>query len=143
MDAFACMDQNRLNWVRNNQSTLRLDKYNQVSQAVDQGHDLHRVGIQAVLPSSHVGSPRYMTELYHDSMAIVRALGKPSLFITMTCNPKWKEIRDNLKPRQAATDRPDLVARVFHLKLDALINDIFKAQVFGPTLGGTYTVEYE
>jgi hypothetical protein len=30
-------------------------------------------------------------------MAIVRQYGKPDLFITMTCNPKWEEIVSMLK----------------------------------------------
>jgi hypothetical protein len=33
---------------------------------------------------------------YLDAMAIVRAFGKPDLFITMTCNPKWEDITSNL-----------------------------------------------
>lgn len=33
---------------------------------------------------------------YQDTMAIVRALGKPDLFITITCNPKWCEITELL-----------------------------------------------
>ena len=34
-----------------------------------------------------------MYQLYLDAMAIVSALGKPDLFITFTCNPKWPEIQ--------------------------------------------------
>jgi len=40
-------------------------------------------------------------------MALVR-IGKPDLFITMTCNPKWPEIQTLLFPRQKAKDRPDI-----------------------------------
>ena len=47
-----------------------------------------RVGKIVILPSTFIGSPRYMLELYHDSMTIVRNYGKPDLFITMTCNPR-------------------------------------------------------
>jgi hypothetical protein len=60
-----------------------------------------------------------MGQLYRDAMAKVRKFGKPNLFVTFTCNPKWKEITDALFPRQTAKDRPDLVTRVFNLKLDA------------------------
>ena len=38
-----------------------------------------------------------MNENYQDAMAIVRKFGKPDLFITMTCNPHWKEITENLE----------------------------------------------
>ena len=59
-------------------------------------------------------------QLFQDAMAIVRALGKPDLFVTMTCNPKWPEITKHLLPGQDAKDRPDLVARVFNLKVRVL-----------------------
>ena len=58
----------------------------------------HDAGRQVILPSSFMGSPRNMTEAYHDVMAIVRDLGTPDLFITFTCNENWPEIRENLKP---------------------------------------------
>ena len=51
-------------------------------------------------------------------MGIVRRYGKPDVFTTMTCNPKWPEITAALKPCQQPNDRPDLVARVFKMKLD-------------------------
>lgn len=41
-------------------------------------------------------------------MPIVRAFGKPDLFITVTCNPNWPEIKNTLLPEQTAQDRPDL-----------------------------------
>jgi hypothetical protein len=65
-----------------------------------------------------------MGQLYQDAMARVRKFGKPDLFVTFTCNPKWKEITDALLPRQIAKDHPELVTRVFNLKLDALLKDI-------------------
>jgi hypothetical protein len=58
-----------------------------------------------------------MAQLYQDSMAIVRQYGKPDLFITMTCNPKWEEIVSALKPNEIAHDRLDLVTCVFVGKL--------------------------
>lgn len=50
-------------------------------------------------------------------MAIVRAFGKPDLFITFTCNPKWPEILAELEEGQVPNDRPDLIARVFYMKV--------------------------
>ena len=49
-------------------------------------------------------------------MVIVRMKGKPDLFITMMCNPNWRENKDNLLPGQQASDRTDICVRVFHLK---------------------------
>ena len=56
-----------------------------------------------------------MNSRYQDAMAIVRKFGKPDLFITMTCNPKWVEITRELNPGQTAQDRCDLCLRVFQL----------------------------
>ena len=50
-------------------------------------------------------------------MAVVAKLGKPDLFVTFTCNPDWPEIRAELLGRQSPADRPDLCARVFHMKV--------------------------
>ncbi|KFM82727.1 hypothetical protein X975_20986, partial [Stegodyphus mimosarum] len=72
-----------------------------------------RPGIPVILPSTFIGSPRCMQQNYQDSMAIVRDFGKPDLFLTFTCNPKWPEITENLFPGQKPHDRPDVVSRVF------------------------------
>ncbi|CAG8503873.1 3121_t:CDS:2 [Rhizophagus irregularis] len=44
----------------------------------------------------------YMQQLYQDSMAIVREYEKPDLFITITCNPNWPKITNELLPNQKA-----------------------------------------
>ncbi len=53
-------------------------------------------------------------------MALVKKFGKPDLFLTMTANPNWPEIADNLRGGETAYNRPDLTARVFKLKLKQL-----------------------
>jgi len=63
------------------------------------------------------------------------------LFITMTTNPDWAEIQRELLPGQTSYDRPDLVARVFKLKLQELIDDIYKRNVFGPVSAYLYVIE--
>jgi len=50
-----------------------------------------------ILPSSFNGSPRHMYQNYQDAMSIVRAYGKPDLFITFTCNPTSAETQCNNK----------------------------------------------
>ena len=50
-----------------------------------------------------------MAQCYQDAMAVARYFGKIDYFITMTANPKWREIQENLLPGQSATDRPDLL----------------------------------
>ncbi|KIJ06155.1 hypothetical protein PAXINDRAFT_27502, partial [Paxillus involutus ATCC 200175] len=95
-----------------------------------------------ILPSSHSGSPRYMQQLLQDSLAICRDCRKPDLFLTMTANSSWPEIQENLLPGQTATDRPDLVARVFYRKKQDLLSKIRKG-FFGAVAGLVYTIEYQ
>ena len=58
-------------------------------------------------------------------MPIAAKFGIPNLFITtMTCNPKWKEIKDNLLPGNRAEHQSDLVACVFHIKLNLLLENL-------------------
>ena len=74
--------------------------HNAFQDAVSRG-DTHGGSVgRVILPATHNGSPRHMHQLYQDAMAIVRAHGKPTLFITVTTNPKWPEITDNLLPGQ-------------------------------------------
>ncbi|KAI5449084.1 hypothetical protein NCC49_005354 [Naganishia albida] len=61
----------------------------------------------------------------------------------MTCNTKWKEIQEELYPGQTASDRPDLVARVFGMKLKALLDDIRKHKFFGEVTGRVHTIEFQ
>src|SRR5947208_17146203 len=102
---------------------------------MDEDTILHeKVGKKIILSSSFTGSTRYMQQLYQDSMAIVREFGKPNLFITVTCNPTWPEITNEFLPNQKSSDRPDLVARVFKLKLKSITEDFFKKAVLGKVI---------
>ena len=76
-------------------------------------------------------------------MTIVRKYGKPDLFITFTCNPLWDDTTSNLLPNRKVTDLPDLVVRVFKLKLRELLNDILKRHVLGRPLAHVYTIELQ
>ena len=76
-------------------------------------------------------------------MAIVRKFGKPDLFITMKCNPNWREIQENVLQGQTGSDRPEIVSRVFNLKKNALILTIVEGKLFGEVLAYVYIVEYQ
>ena len=94
----------------------------------DADHDVAQIGQRMILPSSFTGSDRQMSQIYQDAMAIVRKFGRPDLFVTFTCNPKWPEITVELEPGQSSQDRPDLVARVFHLKMQGLMKDLLSVR---------------
>ena len=99
-DAWASVEQSKLTWVFNNQKKIRSELYGGLQDrlAQDPNLDLHDTGRSVVLPSSHSGSPHYMQQLLQDSLAICRDCKKPDLFLTMTANPTWPEIADNLLP---------------------------------------------
>ena len=76
-----------------------------------------------------------MHQRYLDAMAMVLRVGKPDLFITFTCNPKWPEIQNALYPGQTPSDRPDIVARVFKMYLKDMLRLIIKLEFFGKVKG--------
>jgi hypothetical protein len=143
VDAYAQIEYSRLLWFCLNQKQIRVDSYSAIQNAAENGDDLNNVGQRVVLPSSFIRGPRQMYQLYHDAMAIVRTCGKPDLFITMTCNPRWPELTEALLPGQDAQDRPDLVARVFKLKLNEMLEDLYKSYVFSDVVGHVHVVEFQ
>jgi len=83
-----------------------------------------------------------MGQLYQNAMARVYKFGKPDLFVTFTCNPKWKEITDALLLGQTAKDHPELVTHIFNLKLDALLKDINDG-VLGNVIAKIWDIEFQ
>jgi hypothetical protein len=129
VDAAATYDQNRLNWVYHNQSTIRADQYQGLADAFDatDGNPT-ALGRTLIIPSSHTGSQRSMHAAYMDAMAITGHFRKPHLFLTMTANPEWEEVVQamrGLSASQQAMNRPDLVTRVFDMKKKQLMREIF------------------
>jgi hypothetical protein len=61
----------------------------------------------------------------------------------MTCNPQWPEITENLAPGQTAQYCPDLVARVFRLKLSVLLEDILTYGTLGRVVAHMYVIEFQ
>ena len=101
------------------------------------------VGRLVILPATFAGSQRNMHQNYQDSMAIVQKEGKPDMFITITVNPKSPEITEHLLPHQKANDRPDIVCRVFLLKVKALKEDLFDNHLFGCVIAYVDTIEFQ
>ncbi|XP_031124262.1 uncharacterized protein LOC116026977 [Ipomoea triloba] len=106
VDGYTMVEAGRLLFIRNNQKALRCEVYKGLSDALYRGD---------IAPSTQ---------------------GYPSLFITFTCNPKWPEIQRYVQLRGLrAEDRPDIVARIFKMKLDSLIKEFKAGQLFGPKWG--------
>ena len=92
---------NRLNFFRYNQKKLRIECYKGIVDHVARSvlnnpngfNNSERLGNVLVLPSTYLSSPRNTHQNYQDAMAIIRTIGRPDLFITMTCNPNWPELQ--------------------------------------------------
>lgn len=144
VDMYAKIETERLNWIRNNQKKLRSEEYVHLKDAMTKTDgQLSELGKMVVLPSSFTGGPRYMHERTQDAMTYVRHFGRPDLFITFTCNPKWSEIVERLKQGQKSHDRHDILARVFHLKVKHMMKLLTKGCIFGPTKCHMYSVEWQ
>ncbi|KAI9072006.1 hypothetical protein K1719_046039 [Acacia pycnantha] len=99
---------------------------------------------RVILPSSFTGGARYMIQKYQDAMAIYAWAGYPDIFLTFTCNPMWPEItrhcdQDGLKP----CDRPEILSRIFNLKLHKLMQTLKDEKIFGSIKADVYTVEFK
>ncbi|POM70086.1 LOW QUALITY PROTEIN: Helitron helicase-like protein, partial [Phytophthora palmivora] len=153
VDQWAKCEQERLRFIEKNQLQYRLETLQGLTDTAERicrlaaneevaqrwiygyyaaitGHrdstepEAENIGRKVIIPPTFTGGPRYMYQRFLDAMAIVRETGAPNLFITMTCNPNWPEIKENLRPGEKASDRPDIVARVFMQKLKTLNNDL-------------------
>lgn len=72
-----------------------------------------------------------MQQNFQNSLAVCKEYGHPDLFIIFTCNLKWEEIQHavNTSASRDASVRPDIIARVFKIKLDMMISDLIKKDV--------------
>jgi len=140
---YACTKQNRLKFICENERQQRGDLQNGLQNALNAGDVLRNdVGQKMILLSSFQGSEHAMGQLDQDAMAKVHKFGKSILFVTFTCNPKWKEITDVLLLGQTTQDRLELVTRIFNLKLDALLKDV-KDSVLGNVIAKIWVIEFQ
>ncbi|XP_012850977.1 PREDICTED: uncharacterized protein LOC105970691 [Erythranthe guttata] len=141
VDAFSMVESERLKFIRFNQDKLRVDMYKGIEEIILKGDtDARSIGTRVILPSSFTQGPRYMFNNFVDALQICNWIGFPSLFITITCNPQWPEIQralsgTNLRPE----DRPDILARVFKMKLNSprekylvAVEHVEKYMIHGP-----------
>ncbi|GFT78626.1 ATP-dependent DNA helicase [Trichonephila clavipes] len=123
------VESERLRFIALNQTKLRAENYIHLQDAIRNVADLdpNSLGQMVILPSSFVNSARYLHEYTQDAFTYVRNYGRPDLFITMTCNPAWPEITRELIPGQNSTDKHDLTAREFKVKVQKFVALLTKA----------------
>ena len=143
-DMYCKILSDKLVWFRTHQDQLNTEQWRGAVDAL--ADDAPRIGTPRVrLPSSFEGSNRNLFLRYLDAMAMLSQVsdnGRADYFITFTCNPKWPELSAALK-NSAPEHRPDLIARVFMLKL-AKLEDLIKNQnVLGHVIGYVRVIEYQ
>ncbi|CAN1780530.1 ATP-dependent DNA helicase PIF1 [Linum perenne] len=105
VNAYALIEAERLEWIRDNQRKLRVHYFNGLMDAFLQGDtNVQLTGKHIILSSTHTSSPRYKYENFQDAMAICRWGGA------------------------------DIIARVFKLKLNQLLEEITVKKIFGRTI---------
>lgn len=146
------IENNAMNYYRKNQNCFRIESYqgiydhvtNSASNCSKNFENKERLGNIYILPTTHIGSRRYMQQHYQDEKAIMRQFRRPDFFITMTCNPKWKELKRVLKkfPKGSTpNDIPNITVRLFYLKFMSLLKDITKNNIFGKHISYIYTIK--
>ncbi|XP_038063179.1 uncharacterized protein LOC119733887 [Patiria miniata] len=126
----AKIESHRPRWICNNQKSIKAEKYKVIVDALNSDAEM-LPGRLTILPPSIYGSPWWYAKEFQDAMALVRIKGKPDFFLTFTCNPKWPEITGSLFESQPAHQRPDIIARVFSMKVEALLTDLLKHDILG------------
>ena len=137
---YTMIESERLSFVRNNQSKLRVDKYNNIRQPNSTTEqEGSNKGKKVVLPLTFVGSTRFMNQLYFDGMTIYSNVVFSYLFLTLTCNLKWPKIRRVLSNMNSiASDRPNIISRVFRIKFDQLLSYLTKNHLNGRVIACKY-----
>ncbi|XP_057305384.1 uncharacterized protein LOC130642312 [Hydractinia symbiolongicarpus] len=118
VDSYVKVKGNNLNYIRPNQTNLCVDSYEGLADHLSAraGKRGLQPGRIVVLLSSFQGNARAMAQNYQDAIAVI-------------C--------------QRAHDRPDLVFRVFKLKLNKLLKYVTEMGVLGKTIAHVYVTEFQ
>ncbi|XP_076918409.1 uncharacterized protein LOC143578824 [Bidens hawaiensis] len=145
VDKYTMIEAQRLHFIRGKQHELRCDTYQSLRGMQSVGNtDVSTAGQRVILPSSFTGGARYMMQNYLDAMCLCRWFGYPDFFITITCNPNWPEVKRFLKDTTLKSeDRPDILCRLFKVKLVAMIKLVKDKPLFGKVQAVVYTIEFQ
>ncbi|GKC45808.1 DNA helicase [Tanacetum coccineum] len=144
--AFCAVEQNRIDYIREHQNDIRNEYLSGVYDALMWGDsDGSDCGGRLILPQSFTGGPRYMYAHYLDALAIWRVHGNPQYLITFTCNVKWPEIIEYMQdfPELTASDRADIVDRVFEMKIQQFLKFLRDVRPLGKIVAVVYTIEFQ
>ena len=137
------IESSRLHFIRQNQTILRSEVDNNLTVYFESYINASTVGRRVILPSSFNGYPRNIFQNFLDAISIVQHFGKPSFFVTNTCNPSWPKIVNNIGVGETSNFRPDIMVLAFKSKLKELIEDLIQKNVFGKVEALIYTIQFQ
>ena len=150
VNAYVNMEGHRIRFITKNQASLHVAKYQGLMNYLNTRAERvnYTIGNVVILPSTFIGSPRAMKQAYQDALAIGSKFGRPRYFLTFTCKPKRTEIIENIPEFHFASDHPEIVAKVFRLKLNELpdfrqclpvVRHGTRVKIFESTIKNCYT----
>jgi hypothetical protein len=103
VDMYSRVEDERLDTIRSDGIQQRMASRVSVEKNIGNTDSLQKIG-RSVLGSSFVNSTRHQKKELANAYALCDYYGRASLFITITCNPKWEEITSMLDKGQHAGD---------------------------------------
>jgi hypothetical protein len=82
------------------------------------------------LSESVHGGFLHLRKCSQNGLSILSHYGSPTCFLTVTVNPRWKEILEKILPNQTAQERIDITNMVFKQKLCTLENNLNAGKYF-------------
>jgi hypothetical protein len=102
VDQYLKIEASKLRYIKHNQAKLMVELFKGLVDAFNRSDaNLEETGQRIILPSSFNGGPRYMLNLFHDSMSIVKEFGNPIyllLLLAIHNGKKFKKNLDHIKP---------------------------------------------
>jgi hypothetical protein len=138
IDAHVRVEDLTLQYIERNVQEFLVMPYADLQGAIDVEARLHNVapGKTILMPASVQNSQRCMEGRLRDAMHCIHQEGNPDLLFTMTCNPGWREIKENrAKFPDYETQLVDITSRLLHLKIRILRDMLFKYYAYGVSDG--------
>ncbi|KAJ9552743.1 hypothetical protein OSB04_016788 [Centaurea solstitialis] len=96
VDNYVKLETQRLAFIRTQQGGIRQEFLQGIVDVMASGEsEASAIARRVVLRANFTGGSRNMRRKFIDAMALVQKFGKPDLFLTLTCNPNWPEIKKN------------------------------------------------
>lgn len=152
MQDWCRIEDKNLSFEANRQKHLKQRSVNLEQIDSNNPEGLSKMGKKTYLSSSHYNSEAYRWEKFRDWCQLLAKFGLPTYFLTFTCNKNWPEFQAERingiqthceSSEMPATDRPDIISRVWSLKVEAYKKLIREGKIFGEVIADIHVTEYQ